>query len=39
MNIGTRTSHPADRAELDDDALLDPAARLLVGLAGAPEPP
>ena len=23
MNIGTRTSHPADRAELDDDALLD----------------
>lgn len=23
MNIGTRTSHPADRAELSDDALLD----------------
>ncbi|BDD84729.1 hippurate hydrolase [Tsukamurella pulmonis] len=38
--LGSGTTAPLHSAEYDfDDALLDPAARLLVGLAGAPEPP
>lgn len=38
--LGSSTRAPLHSAEYDfDDALLDPAARLLVGLAGAPEPP
>ncbi|MET9326231.1 N(2)-acetyl-L-2,4-diaminobutanoate deacetylase DoeB2 [Tsukamurella sp. NPDC003166] len=38
--LGTGTAAPLHSADYDfDDALLDPAARLLVGLAGAPEPP
>ena len=38
--LGTGTTAPLHSADYDfDDALLEPAARLLVGLAGAPEPP
>ncbi|GAB3135457.1 M20 aminoacylase family protein [Tsukamurella serpentis] len=38
--LGSGTRAPLHSAEYDfDDALLDPAARLLVSLAGAPEPP
>ncbi len=38
--LGSGTTAPLHSADYDfDDALLDPAARLLVGLAGAPEPP
>lgn len=38
--LGSGTAAPLHSAEYDfDDALLDPAARLLVALAGAPEPP
>ncbi|KXP13988.1 N(2)-acetyl-L-2,4-diaminobutanoate deacetylase DoeB2 [Tsukamurella pseudospumae] len=38
--LGTGTTAPLHSADYDfDDALLEPAARLLVGLTGAPEPP
>ena len=38
--LGSATEAPLHSAEYDfDDELLDTAARLLVGLAGAPDPP
>ncbi|BDH59693.1 N(2)-acetyl-L-2,4-diaminobutanoate deacetylase DoeB2 [Tsukamurella sp. PLM1] len=38
--LGSGTCAPLHSPDYDfDDALLDPAARLLLGLAGAPEPP
>ncbi len=37
--LGSGTTAPLHSAEYDfDDALLDPAARVLLGMAGAPEP-
>lgn len=37
--LGSGTTAPLHSAEYDfDDALLEPAARMLVGMAGAPEP-